>query len=633
MDNQEIINFLTQHKENLDIAGLFSNICREAGFAILKELANLWNFLAGNQSKALDLLDLSSYPKISQMIQDYQPYGIMIAAVCVVGLGFMIMRDKESDLQKVLTNIAVATVLFVGTPLFITNLNQVTKGISKAILDDTNPATEVFAQNVTDLYKLDEANWEGDWGETTTIINAPGYDNEVVHSGNYPNYFGEGDEGYLTMAITEVLPVASWTDIFKDSDDVQLSDEAKEALKYKLGYVKGDPKLYKLENKWLNVDEAYYRYTWHPWIIFFTLLSGIIVSVFLIWRLIHLEMELGFSGIWAQLTSFTDLQNGKRNIQLIQTIVNCSVVIIAIFLLQKLNNLAWLYVDTLDWGLPLKVLTKLAVSAFIVNGPNVIEQMFGIDSGTKGFMQSVTGAVMGMNAMMGLGRNAKNMTKSMGKSGAQLASNLGQGMTHGVSALGGAAKEAGNSIFQKGQDMSTSAMNKPRNQRAESYGGSGGESTQGNPGSAGIEGSRLSKHTRSNTRDGSAQSKSSVMPGNRQSGRGGNTTGQQHSTVGSRNSRNVLGSNTRSGQLKDAMQGSTNQGSSYSPMSNSRRQLSAGGTTQSVFPKANFSTRTMRRNQARLNDALQSKRPYNQSRSQLKEFAKQNKEILRSDRS
>nr|OTP46708.1 hypothetical protein A5881_003807 [Enterococcus termitis] len=639
MTDKEILSFLESHESILKIAGILKNILREIGYEILKGLANLWDILAGSQAKTLDLLDFTSYPKVAKIVQDYQVFGIAIAGICVVGLGFFLMKDKENDLQKVLTNIFVAAILFIATPLFITNLNQITKGAATSILDDTNPAGEVFSQNVTDLYKVNEANWTDDWYEQTTIINAPGQENETQFDSNYPNYFGEGDESYKNMNITEVLPVGEWN-LFKEADAYKLTDEAKEALKYKIGYVKGTAVLYKLEDKFMNVDEAYYRYTWNPWIIFFTVTAGLIISVFLIWRLVQLEMELGFSGIWAQLTSFTDLHSGKRNIQLIQTIVNCSVVIVAIFLLQKINILAWLFIDTLDWATPLKVLVKLAVAAFIVNGPNVIEQMFGIDSGTKGFMQSVTGAAMGLNSMMGLGRSAKNSAKSLGKAGGKMAGAVANGTQRGVSAIGEAASNAGQSIFNKGKDASTKAMNKSmnknRNKKAESYGNENKNNTNNaNKQEHSNNPSRLSKHTRSDNKGSSSLSPKSMF--NRKGAGSGastpkpkvNTAGKTGVAGGNRKARNVLANRTHTAAINRNRQTA----SSARPQTNAGKYLPTGGNVpSSIFPKANFNSRSMKRDQKRLSDALQSKRPHNQSRAQIKEFARQNKELLRSGR-
>lgn len=632
MTNQEMITFLETHESLLHIASVLSNILREIGYGIIKGLANLWDLMAGSQAKVLDLLDFTSYPKIAQLIQDYQVFGIALAGICVVGLGFFVLKDKETDFQKILTNIFVATILFIATPLFITNLNQVTKGISTSILDDTNPAGEVFAQNVTDLFKMNEANWTNDWYDQTTIVNAPGQVNDVQFDSNYPNYFGEGDESYKNMDITEVMPVGQWN-LYKESDAYKLTDEAKDSLQYKIGYIKGNAVLYKLEDKFLGVNEAYYRYSWNPWVIFFTVTAGLIISVFLIWRLVHLEMELGFSGIWAQLTSFTDLHSGKRNIQLIQTIVNCSVVIVAIFLLQKINIIAWLYIDTLDWATPLKVLVKLAVAAFIVNGPNVIEQMFGIDSGTKGFMQSVTGAAMGLNSMMGIGRSAKNSAKSLGKAGGKAAGAVANGTKRGASAVGEAAGNAGKSIFSKGKEASTKSMNKNRNKKAENYGNSA--KNDANKQENSKDDSRLSKHTRSDNKGSSSLAPKSIF--NRNKGRNGasspkpkgNTAGKTGAAGGKRGGRNVLANRTHT----SAINRNRPTAPSVKPQTNAGKYLPTGGNVpSSIFPKANFNSRSMRRDQQRLSDALQSKRPHNQSRTQIKEFAKQNKALLRSGR-
>ncbi|PZL71581.1 hypothetical protein CI088_12105 [Enterococcus plantarum] len=277
------------------------------------------------------------------------------------------------------------------------------------------------------------------------------------------------------------------------------------------------------------------------------------------------------------------------------------------------------------------------MAAFIVNGPNVIEQMFGIDSGTRGFMQSVTGAAMGLNSMMGLGRSAKNSAKSVGKAGGKMAGAVANGTKRGASAIGGAASNAGKSIFNKGKEASTNAMtksmNKNRNKKAENYGNENKNNTHQKEQS--NDPSRLSKHTRSDNKGTSSLSPKSIF--NRKNAGSGastpkpktNTAGKTGVAGGNRTARNVLSNRTHTAAINRNRQTA----SSARPQTNAGKYLPTGGNVpSSIFPKANFNSRSMKRDQKRLSDALQSKRPHNQSRAQIKEFARQNKELLRSGR-
>jgi len=390
VNDTQIITFLETHHGILNKSSYFSDGLRFIGYWVIRLLSMLLDAVSSAQVEALRFLNFTTYQPIKDLSDKYQVIGLMVAGVCLATLGVLIMHKKERDLDKVVQNFLVATVLFLSLNLLLTNLSEFVRGASRASSSEAF-SQQIIRPNLTDLYAMDKAEWNtGIFGGDT---------------GNYPNFLSS-DKDFAKVEINSTLVTAQKLlgDFFKDPNAVPLSDKAKEALAFQLDYYGSTPVLRKMSNYFLGKDDMYYRYSWNFWTILFTLIGALVVSVFLLWRLFQIMMEMGITSIWGQISSFTDIHSGKRNWQIINKLVSCAIVIIALFLLQNIFVLMWQYIDTLGYAMPLNVLAKLAVAFFIIQGPDIIEQLYGIDAGTSGLASSVTGLVQGVRGISMLGK-------------------------------------------------------------------------------------------------------------------------------------------------------------------------------------------------------------------------------------
>src|SRR5699024_7727023 len=102
-------------------------------------------------------------------------------------------------------------------------------------------------------------------------------------------------------------------------------------------------KLAKLESHFLKSDEAYYRYSWHPWYIFLELLAYGLVLVFTIFKTGKICYEIGAMRVLGYGLTLTDLENGQRNKSLLLKIRNSFIVL---YLLSVLLTLFVLYMTS-----------------------------------------------------------------------------------------------------------------------------------------------------------------------------------------------------------------------------------------------------------------------------------------------
>jgi len=100
------------------------------------------------------------------------------------------------------------------------------------------------------------------------------------------------------------------------------------------------------------------------------------------YKLARLSFELAFNYVLAILVAPADLHSGQKTKKVIQSILNTFLVIILIFVSIKLYTIGTAYLaDTLD-GLAY-LIALIAFSAALIDGPNMVERLFGIDAGLK----------------------------------------------------------------------------------------------------------------------------------------------------------------------------------------------------------------------------------------------------------
>ncbi|HAE0521282.1 TPA_asm: hypothetical protein G2720_26155 [Salmonella enterica subsp. enterica serovar Enteritidis str. P125109] len=100
------------------------------------------------------------------------------------------------------------------------------------------------------------------------------------------------------------------------------------------------------------------------------------------YKLARLSFELAFNYVLAILVAPADLHSGQKSKKVIQSILNTFLVIILIFVSIKLYTIGTAYLaDTLD-GLAY-LIALIAFSAALIDGPNMVERLFGIDAGLK----------------------------------------------------------------------------------------------------------------------------------------------------------------------------------------------------------------------------------------------------------
>nr|WP_233005488.1 hypothetical protein [Exiguobacterium aurantiacum] len=142
----------------------------------------------------------------------------------------------------------------------------------------------------------------------------------------------------------------------------------------------GTSKLDQSGVEWNN--QYYYRYQ-PNWLTIFVTLGIMGFTLFSIaYKLARLSFELAFNYVLAILVAPADLHSGQKTKKVIQSILNTFLVIILIFVSIKLYTIGTAYLaETLNGFAYLIALISFSVA--LIDGPNMVERLFGIDAGLK----------------------------------------------------------------------------------------------------------------------------------------------------------------------------------------------------------------------------------------------------------
>ena len=359
MANGDISSKLEEFQDLLSISDLVSDALRSVGWLFVRGLSFIIDGLEQITNDILLLKTFFNNPQVVEFVQTIQPFLYVILAGSFLFTGYLMIFQKKFDREGFLINLFI-TLLVLGllsptmiktsefTDTAITSFNQ--DGMYEN--QDHTLSQSVLQKNVHDLVEYDKTAFED------TKIKKP---NSVPAS---------------------QIKNIDINDVF-DSDEYRLSKEGEDISQNKLAWNGKEMTDIELDQSGVEWNNQYY-YRYHPnWLTILVTLGVMGFTLFSIaYKLARLSFELAFNYVLAILVAPADLHSGQKTKKVIQSILNTFLVIILIFVSIKLYTIGTAYLaDTLD-GLAY-LIALIAFSAALIDGPNMVERLFGIDAGLK----------------------------------------------------------------------------------------------------------------------------------------------------------------------------------------------------------------------------------------------------------
>ncbi len=406
MVEKEIISVLLNYSEYFTKSDFILYGFRIVGWFFIKGLSFLVNKLEDVVDSVTKVTDFFNSPEITALINKFKPLLGLLLVASIIFIGYQLMINKKFDRSRVPMNIILALCIVVAMPLAMDKLNTLSNKVIGEIQGDVHFANQIIENNITDLYLLDEANF-------------PIKDDGTVGDISLKNNLGNNN---IKINPNEEID-RSKVNNKKVFENEVIFDSA------------GNPTLNKIVGlfKW---DDEYYRFHINFFTIIVTLAITAFVMIFTAIKMIKLSIELACSKVMTTFVAVADLSGGQRIRQSINGIISIFVAMISTMLMLKLYVMGTAYLSDKISGVG-TILAMIGCAIFVIDGPNYIEKMFGVDAGLSSVWRTITG----MNS-------ALDIVGKLGNSTSEMMKNLGEGALGGLAFAKGMADESMNTTLE-----------------------------------------------------------------------------------------------------------------------------------------------------------------------------------------
>lgn len=401
---QELIDFLDKNANYFERGSMWTVPLRIIGWLLIKVLAFLCNTaeqLYRSCFELFGLFDFSKNTEIRNLVNSIKDYSWVLIAISILAIGVTLILSNESYKPRILKNIMIAICVICCMPTML-----------------------LMIANVTNVSINNTLNYVSSSSSTTDdMIKSNVYDLKASFVKHQPN-------GFILENPVNVQMISADERLYNDQDWVGGNGSfIYDRITYYVLY-DTDGNAYLDETKydglfWQLTQDTYYRYYIDYLTIIITLITLIIVFSVSAFKTIKLLYEIIVSWFLATFFSLADINGGEKIKRILQGILYSflTMYLISFCIVLYLTIVNWLNSDffggdyvTFYNNALLKSIVLIFLSIAVVDGPNVIERILGIDAGLHS----------GMRTMMGLGATAVD-TYHMGKNAIKSGTNIVKG--------------------------------------------------------------------------------------------------------------------------------------------------------------------------------------------------------------
>ena len=359
MTQQQIIEILKQFEPYLHQAGILNNILRDFGWVIIKLLVMLLDSVESMLDMFYGLFNFFEYPEVSEFIDSFRPVLWVLFAISLAALGIQLIIQGKENRSHIVTNIIVAVMILTALPNVMTALNDFTlAGIEFVNPEYSSTANEIIADNITDILLIPEMTAD-DLKEHPNNLSIDTISHININGVVYPeNVTGD------------------YRDIYENRLSVDdAGNETVEEIKAPLLGIE-------------MLSTYYYRWDMDFFTVLMSLAAMCIAMFFTCYKVIRLLYEIAIHGFLAALSSVTDISGGARTKMIVKSLFSSFAVAFLTVVFLKFYMMASNYFAANLSGLPL-AFALLFAAICVVDGPNIVERILGIDAGLSSGVRSM----------------------------------------------------------------------------------------------------------------------------------------------------------------------------------------------------------------------------------------------------
>ncbi|EAE5923270.1 hypothetical protein CRD70_14005 [Listeria monocytogenes] len=389
MDKNEIAKILEEYQDVLALTDWFSAIGRLFMWWIDKMFANILGSLTKGLDYAYEFIDFYNSAKLNDFIDDYKLVFFSLMTLAAAYLGFQIMKGNK-ELNKIVSSTLFAFSLFVALPWLLGQGTDLLLAGKEALPNNKHQALTIIQENITDLYLIDDAGW-------------------TTKNPNPRNNIASMTDVNL-LDINESVDMGGFF-----IDDSPLSEKGKAILSKKLTKIDDNYLVVKPNSHFFTEDQTYYRYSFHPFLMLFQLIGKSLVLGFTIAKTMMMLTSLGILKVITAGTALTDLETGQRNKKLLLKIRNTIVVLYIMLVMLYMYDITMAFITASEMNAFMKAFAIIVLSIMYMDGPDIVEELFGIDAGLKSVSRGLIGFAMGAKTGADLAKGGANLSKKITK--------------------------------------------------------------------------------------------------------------------------------------------------------------------------------------------------------------------------
>ncbi|UOQ94052.1 hypothetical protein MUO14_03525 [Halobacillus shinanisalinarum] len=413
MSDEELLEKLLQFSEVLHTNNIFSSGLRIMGWGIILFLKMIVDSLEGMVDSVLTLTNFFRSEPVKSFLETIQPVLYILLAFSLAIIGLRLIFNKEKNRAEIPMNIFISIMTISLLTFGMGKVDEFTGDAIDVAQVDTESFTtsdRVMMKYITDIAVYDETGWETSDIEKRHHVSPDNIDK---------------------ISINETI-----TREFEKANGEQLSSEGKEILMNKVGLESnGEEGLVELGKSSLFdfLPEHYYRWDveWFTAIVTLGVMAFTMVLISI--KVAKLCFELGFNHIVALIMAYADISTGQRLKAIIKNIGSIFASLIMIFLSLRVYMYYTTFIgDHLD-GIAY-LIALVAGSLAVIDGPNIVQKLFGIDAGLKNAWHVAMGGYL---ASKTIGPPAKKAVGAVASGGTSAVMHSGAGAAGALAGMAG----------------------------------------------------------------------------------------------------------------------------------------------------------------------------------------------------
>ena len=374
MDFKEII--LT-HKEYFSTSSIWNDILRSIGWGIVKFLAMLSNLCEQLFNAAYEMINFIDTDAFKKFVSKFSVWIVPLLTLSFVAIGIYLMYSEKKP--PLLKNILIGLAIIFVMPTIITALN---KGLiaTKNDLLDGSMTNQVVLSNISDLQYIGNSGFNF----SSTLADGGGDVDTVIKAVDPTKHINPKkiDDATQKSVFSHYLDIdANYSIVWNEFENKGMFDIF-------------DP-------------PYYYRYYIHFFQLMLFLLANILIFTFSAYAVLRMIFEIVTTRIMACLHS-VELASGQKTIKILEYFFQAYIILLFIPIMLKVYLLCMAYINShFDNGL-LRAILVFMCAMIVVDGPSVIQKIYGYDMGISAGAQKV----MSFMRLVQQSRMQHNMSKN-----------------------------------------------------------------------------------------------------------------------------------------------------------------------------------------------------------------------------